>query len=129
MDHALGSESEVRPFAVIPAHPWTHVRFTPKAEGPGSMVGPPGQFIHGSRIARLSLRSPAKRFAVSLHSDRVADAFRAACETGGSGGSAMGGFTDRYGGRDPAKWRHMEGHRKLLARPKVAPQAFERYAN
>ena len=41
----------------------------------------------------------------------------------------MGGFADRYSGRDPAKRRHMEGQRKLLARSKVAPQAFERDAN
>ena len=99
------------------------------------MVGPQRRFIHGSR-------SPAKRFAVSSHSDRaagagiwrnsfpsVADAFRVASEMGGSGGSAMDGFTDRYDSRDPAKWRHMEGNRKLLAHPKVAPQAFERDAD
>ncbi len=99
------------------------------------MVGPPRRLKHGSW-------SPAKRFAVSSHSDRaagagrwrysspsVADAFREASEMGGSGGSAMDAFTDRYDSRDPAKWRQMEGHRKLFARPKVAPQAFERDAN
>ena len=32
----------------------------------------------------------------------------------------MGEFADRYGGRDPAKVRHMEGQRKPLARRRLA---------